>query len=246
MKKIIYIPIVGILVQGCGSSYQLDPQIQKGQNEIYISGIETVVSKKKANVTIRSGSKTYSSEDRPQLLVSVTNKTNRPFNFSTENIRVYVDGKPHKVYTYDELVDEVNTEEIWSQVAAGLAGAARSYNASSSAYKYNYNYNYNPYGTYSYPSTSYTYDYAASQQARDAARAQTDSDMRDIQNRSAQSLAALESTIVRKTTIQPYSTYGGYVTFENIENKQKKHDVTVLVTAAGQEHKFVFNHFKVK
>lgn len=252
MKKLIFIPIVGILLQGCGTSYQFDPQIQKGQKEVYIEGVETVISKKKANVAVRSAGKTYSYENRPKLIISVSNKTNNPFNFSTNNIKVFVDGKAHKVYTYDELVDEAKTQEVWSSVAAGLAGTARSYNASSSGYSYNYNpygttnYSRSTYGYNTYPSSTYTYNYAAAQQARNVANSQTDSEMRHIRNQTEQSLEELKATMLKKTTIQPKSTYGGYVTFEDIQVKEKPHKVKVIVSAAGQEHMFVFNHFKVK
>ena len=113
MQKILFstLSLFVIFFSGCATTYKLDPQAQKGQQAVYRDGVETMLSKKKANVAVRSSTNTYSSDNRPTIIVSVFNKTNRSFNFSTENIKVFVDGKAHKVFTYDELVDEVKTKE---------------------------------------------------------------------------------------------------------------------------------------
>jgi len=61
--------------------------------------------------------------------VSVLNGTEKPFNFSTEDIDVYVDNKPIKVFTYDEPVAEVKRQRAFAAFAIALSGVAQSMNA---------------------------------------------------------------------------------------------------------------------
>lgn len=253
MIKILIIAITGLLLQGCVSTYKLDPQVQKGQQEVYQEGVETIISNKKAYIAVRSSTNTYTSENRPTIVVSVLNKTNKSFNFSTENIQVFVDGKAHKVFTYDELVEEIKTKQAWAAVATAIGGASKSYNASQAGYSYTTG-SYNSYATTNYGTSAYgygnysstTYNYAAAQQAREAANAQTQYEMQNINNQANASLSDLKATILKKTTIPPKGFHGGYVAFENIPDSDKPHDIKVLINVAGQQHKFVFNHFKVK
>lgn len=66
--------------------------------------------------------------------MSVLNGTEKPFNFSAEDIDVYVDNKPIKVSTYDELVAEVKRQRAFAAFAIALSGVAQSMNAANSGY----------------------------------------------------------------------------------------------------------------
>ena len=211
------------------------------------------MSPKKALVAIRPEAKTYSSDDRPTIVITVLNGTEKPFDFSTENVRVFVDGDSHKVFTYDELVAEVKREQVWSTIAAALSGAVRSMNAANAGYTYNsggfnkFAYDnkengVNGFGSYS----DYTYNAAAAQQARIAANAQTQADMQAIVNSAEQSLDALSATMLKKTTVFPQAWHGGYVTIDKIPIADQPRDVKVVVMAAGEEHEFLFKHFKAQ
>jgi len=73
MKKILFTFVLCVLIQGCvtSSTLRLDPQALTGQKEVSQEGVDTVVSEKKVRVTVRSSTDTYSSEDRPTIVVSV-------------------------------------------------------------------------------------------------------------------------------------------------------------------------------
>ena len=204
-------------------------------------------------MTPAASTNTYTSEERPTIVVSVLNGTEEPFNFSTEDIQVFVDGFEHKVFTYDELVEEVKRKEAWATVAAALSGAAESINAANAGYSYNSGttntYAYDNFGnsTYSYGSYSgYTYDATAAQKARDAANAKTQANLQAIQNQADSSLNALSSTMLKKTTVFPQSWHGGYVTIAKISNSEQPHEIKVVVTAAGEEHEFILQQHKVQ
>jgi hypothetical protein len=112
MKKMLFAFVLCLLVQGCvtTSMLRLDPQAQTGQKKESQEGVDAIVSEKKVLVTVRPSTNTYSSEDRPTLVVSVY-CTEEPFNFSTKNIQVFVDGNPHRVFSYDELVADIREQE---------------------------------------------------------------------------------------------------------------------------------------
>jgi hypothetical protein len=253
MNKLISAIVLGFLLQGCASTLKMDPQALDGQQEVYHEGVEAVISPKKALVALRPTATTYSSEGRPTIVVSVLNGTKESFNFSTEDIQVFVDEVPHRVFTYDELVAEVKRKQTWAAVAAALNGAAQSMNAANAGYSYQSGttnaYAYDNYGNsaYGYGSYSgYTYNAAAAQQARATANSQTQANMQAIKNQTEQSLGALSSTMLKKTTVMPQAWHGGYVTINKIQNAAQPHEIKVVITAAGEEHEFLFNHFKVK
>ena len=113
MKNIIFAFVLCLLIQGCASTlsmFKIDPQALNGQEAISQEGVKAVISQKKARVTIQPSANTYSSEDRPSIVVSVY-ATKEPFNFSTKDIQVFVDGNPHRVFTYDELVADIKEQE---------------------------------------------------------------------------------------------------------------------------------------
>ena len=127
MINLIALIVFAVLLQGCASTLKLDPKALNGQKEIYQEGVEAIISVKKTLVAIRPSSDTYSSENRPTIVVSVFNGTAEPFNLSTEDIHVSVDGQPLKVFTYNELVAEIKHKQKWDAIAVALGGAAQSH-----------------------------------------------------------------------------------------------------------------------
>ena len=253
MKKVLITLALSVLIVGCASTFKIDPQALEGQQEIYQDGVEAVLSPKISVVAIRPSTSTYTSDGRPKIIVSVLNGTDKPFNFSTENIRVNLDGEPHKVFTYDELVEEVKREQVWAAVAAALGGIADSMNAANAGHTYNSGttnvYAYDNYGNSAYGSgtySGYTYNAAAAQQAQAAANARTQANMEAINSRSEQSLNELSSTILKKSTVIPQTWHGGYVAIAKIPNSEQPHDIQVIVTIAGESHEFFLRHFKIQ
>ncbi len=251
MKK-LYILILAIgVLQGCATTLMLDPVASEKQKEIFQGGIETLISAKQSLVAIRPSTNTYRSVQRPTLVVSVTNGTDEPYNFGTENISVLVNGQSVKVFTYDELVAEVKRRQAWAAVAAALEGLGQSMKAADAGYTYNSGtYNSSYYGSgssgYGYGSYSgYSYNAEAVQQARATANAQTQANMAAIKTKADQALNQLSSTILRKETVFPQKTYGGYITLEKIPVPDAANDVIVNISVGGEVHQFKFILTKV-
>lgn len=247
MNKLLSITILGLFLQGCASTLQLDPEALDGQEQVYQEGVEAIISPKKALVAIRPQAKTYSSEDRPIIVITVLNGTQEPFDFSTEDVHVFLDGEPHKVFTYDELVAEIKREKTWAAIAVAISGAAQSMNAANAGYTYNsFTADKSGNSAYGFGSYSgYTYNAAAAQQAQAAVNAQTQANLQAIETRSEQSLSSLSVTMLKKTTVFPQAWHGGYVTFDKIPTADHPSDIRVVIMAAGEEHEFLFKHFKL-
>ena len=206
MHKIVFIFILISFLQGCATTLRLDPVAIEGQQELYQEGTKTLISPKNSLVAIRSSTNTYQSSQRPTLVVSVLNGTEKPFNFSTEDIDVYVDNKHVKVFTYDELVAEVKRQQTFAAIAIILGGVAQSMNAANAGHTYHSgtynssyysNYGYSGYGSGSY--SGYSYNSAAALQAQSAANTQMLTNMAAIKSQTNQTLNQNTQTTNNKT-----------------------------------------------
>lgn len=88
---------------------------------------------------------------RPVFVLAIYNRTRVPQNFLVSNVQVtqVVSGEavPLKVITYEQLVEEEHTRQVFAAVATGLAAGANAYSASRAGY-YNSNSTvYTPHGT---------------------------------------------------------------------------------------------------
>ena len=239
------------LLQGCATTLKLAPVASGEQKEIYQGGTETLISAKKSLVAIRPSANSYQSVQRPSLIVSVTNGTDESYNFGPENISASVNGQSVKVFTYDELVAEVKRQQAWAAVAAALNGVAQSMNAANAGYTYNsgtYNSSYygSGYSGYGYGSYSgYTYNAAAVQQAQSAANAQTQANMAAIKTQTDEALNQLASTMLRKETVFPQKTFGGYITLDKLPVPDSPNEVIIDISVGGEVHQFKFMLTKV-
>ena len=217
MKNIIFAFILCLLIQGCASTLtlKLDPQALNGQKEISQEGAKAVISQKKVDVTIRPSADAYSLEDRPAIVVSVYSME-EPFNFSTGDIQVFVDGNPHRVFTYDELVADIKEQETRSIEKAEGQREADFMTPGGGA------------------------------MATTSSNKQLDVRINTIQRKTQKSLEDLDSTGLKNIRVLPYNQYSGHVTMEKIPNPAQPHEIKVIVRAAGEEHEFLLNHFKVQ
>jgi hypothetical protein len=234
-----------------GSTLKLVPRALNGQQKIYQEGVEAVISRKKARVSVRPSADTYSSERRPTIVVSVYG-TEKPFDFSTEDIKVFVDGNPHRVFTYDELAAEINERhkkritdlKTRYDMQTRKVGNEGYKSTSSNPQILSPSDNENIMGD----TTKYGYKYDVSDIVRGGSEAQVDLDRetRAAEIQTAQALNALDSTMLKKTTVLPNTWHSGYVTMEKIFSPSKLHEIKVIVTVAGEEHEFLLNHIKVQ
>ena len=217
MKKTIIAFVLCLVMMGCvtTSTLKFDPQALVGQETISKDGVEAVVSQKKVRVTVQPAVGTYQSKDRPTIAVSVYGGEEE-FNFSTEDIQVFVDGNPHGIIPYDELVKEIENREKKELNRLKLENDKRSEGAGGSA------------------------DLAIRTEQKYL------SDVAEVKRERKQAIKALDATMLKKTTVSPREECSGHVTLEKIPDPSQPHQVKVIVRAAGEEHEFLLNHLKVQ
>jgi len=249
-----------LVLQGCVTTIGIKSNPSDQQTTMYESGAKAVVSAKTNIVAVRPVSQSFKSNKKPSFVVTIQNGTSNQINFSTENISARNNNKLIKVFTYDELVAEVEKQKAIQAFATALAGAGRAMSAANAGNQYQHgSYNshsngniYSPYGNASYSGneygtySGYSYNAAAAQQAQAVAQAQTDKDFARIAANSESALSELGRTILRKHTVFPGKWHGGYIKLAHIELGEGKNSLAVVVDVGGEMHPFNFTLYKVE
>jgi hypothetical protein len=218
MKKTLVACALCVLMLGCvtTSMLKLDPLTLDGQKHIKQDGLKTIVSTKNVHVTMRPATDIYTSEDRPRLVFSVKG-TAGSFTFSPKNIQVSVDGAPHKVFTYDELLADIKAqlkekkekaEKVKeAQYMSGSGGGGMGTNSANQQYK-----------------TTLT----------------------RLEQEAAAAEKELKATALKNIRVSPGKEYSGQVTIEKIPNPEQTHEIKIIVTVNKETHEFLLNQVTVK
>jgi hypothetical protein len=140
------------LCAGCVTTESVQFQPQAEQQAIIRDGTPALVSQRKNSlVIVRPAARQLQIGGRPVFVLAIYNRTRVPQNFLVSNVQVtqVVSGEavPLKVITYEQLVEEEHTRQVFAAVATGLAAGANAYSASRAGY-YNSNSTvYTPHGT---------------------------------------------------------------------------------------------------
>ena len=218
MKKLLFAIVLCVLMIGCvtTSMLRLDPQALTGQKKESQEGISAVVSEKNAVVTVRPSAEPYSSEDRPKLMISVYSPE-ASFTFSTKNIQAFVDGNPHRVFTYDELVADVKEQEKIAKDKAEKVKEAQ-----------------------------YMSGGSGGGMGTNSANKQYTSSLIKIEKDAANALKELNATALKDLRVLPGKQYGGFVTIEKIPNPSQSHEIKVIVTVNNETHEFLLNQVEAE
>ena len=248
MQLMIYAALSLLLLSGCATSVQMKPIAADGQQEIFVDGSPVLVSTKGSTVKIKRTSRVHDSRLRPKFSISIANNTSAPFNFGTENISVQCANKPIKVYSYDELVADVNEKTRSAELSTSISGAFRATSAATNAgnTRYNGSVYSNSGGSATYYGSSY--NAGAAQQARNSEDAKTEAELGAIRNSATQELAYYSANILKKNTLNPGSILAGDVLTVPIlpSEKEAESEVSVTVNAGGELHQFKFLVRKVQ
>ncbi len=245
--------IACLVLTGCASTLRVQPVAGQDQHTIYKDGTEAIVSKKRSVVAVRPSNNTHTSEQRPTFVVSVINGTDKPIVFSTENITASASGSPLKVFSYDELVAEVENQRMWAAVGAALSGAAQSFSAAQAGNQYTYgsyntgyygNRGYSGFGYGTYP--AYTYNPGAAAQAQATANAQMNQNLENINSSANAALSNLRQNILKKETVFPDESHGGYVKLQEAPVPETSNSILLKVLLGDEEHSFEFIQTKVE
>lgn len=245
--------IVCLALSGCASTLRVQPVAGPDQQTMYIDGTEAIVSKKRSVVAVRPSSNTYTSEQRPTFIVSVFNGTEKPIVFSTEDITASAAGTLLKVFSYDELVAEVENQRNRAVVAAALSAMAQSMIAAQAGNQYTYgSYNTNYYSSQGYSGygygtySAYTYNPAAAVQAQAAANTQAIQNLEYINASADAALSDLRRKILKKKTVLPNEWHGGYFKLQQAPIPEISNSILLKILFGDEAHSFEFMQTKVK
>ena len=225
------------LTTGCASTLHIYPNKSPDQRSSFNNGVETVYSEKQTYASVGLPSEKISSDDRIALYVFVKNTTTTTFEFSTENIIASCDSKPVKVFTYEEIRDEIRQNRRDLALAAAFRGFANTLNASSNT-RYQ--------GTVQSPTGRLSTfsgeidDPSARIQAQASANAELRNDLQSINDSSAKALASVEARILKKQTVAPGKIYGGVVQLAPLAFSGERTDLVLKASVKGEVHEFRF------
>ncbi|HRZ37302.1 MAG TPA: hypothetical protein P5534_13180 [Candidatus Paceibacterota bacterium] len=177
----------------------------------------------------------------PAVFVLVANTSPRPFVLGPASVRVLGDGKPVRIYTYEDLKRGIEKEASREAFRAVMAAVGDSMSASSPTVSTTSG-NYSMYGSSgwtahgNFSANTHTYDPAAQAAARAAIDQRTDNWLARIAANKATQVNSLD-WILRENTLQPGTYAGGLVKLHPEDLKNVR--VVLFTVQAGEEaHEF--------
>jgi hypothetical protein len=250
---------------GCATPIRTDPVITDGQERIFRDGLPALVSRKQYIVLVSPTTTVREGKERLRLIVSVANTSTTSFDLDTSNFSAMVDGRPLKIFTHDEIAQEIRTRQARAAFAVALGGAMQaasaqqqaSYASTSGTYNSNTTGNFNAYGNRSnvygnYNATTsgtysgWAYNPAAGQAAAAAINAKTDADMARLQANGQGALNEAARTMLKQTTVFPQSNYGGQIMLGEFEVPETGSTLELIAKVQDEMHTFQFTQQRQK
>ena len=261
MKKLILLACT--ILAGCSTYGHLTPIAGENQRVIIEDGHDVLYSRKQNLVAI-AVPETFEANSRMKAYIQVGNGTPSDFLFSPEEIRILAypgtkfEEYPH-VYTYEELVAEERSRQMWMAIAAALSAAGNSMAAANAGYSYQsgtYSGNYygniygagiNSYsGNFSGSYSGYTYDPAKAQMAQSIADMKNQQLMQSLMQNSQSAMYELSSTILKENTVLPGSICGGTVQMDTPSIQEESSYIEITVRTGEEDHVFKYQVDKVQ
>ncbi len=239
--RILMAILIASFCSACTTTETVQFKAQADQQSIIREGQAALVSRKKKSLVIaRPAARQFQIGGRPVFVIAINNLTNKPENFLVSDVQVtqVVRGEavPLKVITYEMLVQEEKTRQVFAAIGAGLSAGANAYSASRAGY-YNANSTvYTSRGAYQVHTTGYSPTAAAIAQSN--ASAQNAEMISATIERGQQNLALLEQGVIKDNTLMPGEWYGGQLHIAPVasdETPVKSYTISVLVGSERHE-----------
>lgn len=228
-------------IMGCAATYnRITPSPTKNQVSFFQDGREIVVSRKPGSiVTLAPSKEAFRADERPSFVVTVNNLSTHPITFSTENLAFSIGNRQWKVFTCQELVQEIEQKKRSAATTQALIGAFGILGASMQGGKTYHS------GSYQYGTTSGTYSGTSysplgTLQAQTTMSALTANNIANINNAASKQLNIVQNTVLKKQTVLPNTWYGGYVKIGKLKNDEIPRMIKTIVTIGNDSHCFSF------
>lgn len=192
----------------------------------YLSGQPTFVSAQPGSV-VELAAPEATKARRIGLGVAVFNNGQQPITLGYENVSVRTSaGAPVPLITYEQLQHQAKVRAGWATFFGALAAGLNSYGASREGY--------GRVGNITFDSP------IARQYALDRADAQNAALFTSISQRLDATLANLNASVLRTTTIDPGTTFGGLVAFD-LPKGLTLRDLIITVSFGGDTHEITMD-----
>lgn len=236
------------LCSACASTETVQFQPKPHQEALVRDGNPGLVSRQKSSIVIvRPATRQFVAGKRPAFVIGINNLSGIPLQFRVSDIQVVQNVNGHaanlKVITYEELVAEEHTRQVFAAVATGLAAGANAYSASQAGRYSNTSTVYTPRGAYQVNTVGYNPTANAIAQAN--ASAQNEAMISATIERGQQNMAALERGIIKDNTMLPGEWYGGQLVVAPLISSAdgpKVYSITIMVGTDRHEINIVQNH----
>jgi len=254
---------VFLLLCGCASKDRISLVADQSQQALTRDGVPALVSNKRQVVMLRPVTSVVQSGGRPAFVVAIYNPTKQPIEFRASGISAQLDHATKgpvglHVYSYEELVAEVERKQRWAAFGAALQGVGAAMSAANAGYSHTTGmYSGNTYGrysgalngTYSASTTgtfsATTYDSGRAYAAQQYASAQTAANFAAIEAQGRQALDALQNSILKDNTILPGEWVGGIVIVDAPAKSDGAANYRIDVQLPGEVHSFVVSQTRV-
>jgi len=230
------------LLAGCARTETVQFKPTATQQAMVRDGQAAIVSRlKKSIVMVRPAARQFQSGERPVFVLAITNLTNVPFDFRVGNVEVtqLVNGQPMalNVITYEQLVSEERTRQVFRGLAVGLTAAANSMSAANAGHYQSNSTIYGPRGGIYQVNTS-GYSPAAAAIAQSNANTENEAMISATIERGRANLASLERGVIKDNTLMPSEWYGGQLHIQPLasESGAVTKSYQIAVNVGGDRH----------
>ena len=223
---------------GCASNLYFQPIDNHQQTMFYNQGMPVLLTEKDVRVFLQP---LGNDGGRPRFVIMVFNDSDRMFDFSVENIKAKLNDQDIKIFTYDELKDQIEGRAKMARVLTALSGGLNSasagmtagYTQNSGTFEY---YDNNSYGYGTYRGHSYNSNQAF--QAQQAINQQTEAQISQIQNQESFAINNIQN-ILKKTTVTSGNKVAGIIVLDNLKCGATYQDkLNVLVNILEKDYVF--------
>lgn len=239
--RIVMVIATAALCAGCVTTETVQFRAQGDQQAMVRDGQPALVSQRKSSIVIaRPASRQFQIGGRPVFVLAIYNRTGRPQDFRVADVQVtqtvHGESVPLKVITYEMLVQEEKTRQVFAAIGSGLAAGANAYSASQAGY-YNANSTvHTPNGTYQVHTTGYSP--TANAIAQSNASAQNAEMIGATIERGQANMANLERGVIKDNTLMPGEWYGGQLHIAPLvsdDGPAKTYSIAVMVGSDRHE-----------
>jgi hypothetical protein len=226
------------LCAGCVTTETVQFEAKADQQAVVRDGQPALVSQRKNSLVIaRPAAREFRIGGRPVFVLAIYNRTGTPQEFRVANVQVtqvvHGEAAQLKVITYEMLVQEEKTRQVFAAIGAGLAAGANSYSASQAGY-YNSNSTvYTPRGTYQVNTTGYSPTAAAIAQSN--ANAQNTEMIGATIERGQANMAMLERGVIKDNTLMPGEWYGGQLHIQPLVSDDGSTKIYSIAVQVGSD-----------